>query len=153
MTPEKTVENHIRKNVEQAGGWIVKFFASPNTNKGVPDLLSVINGRFCAFEVKRPTGGKPTPVQLWHLQQIANAGGIGLVTNDPNVVQLVSQASGNNQQKVAGNTGCLIDYASFDQQPDVKAATHLWRQTKGRHSLQILPNPEAERTIKQNDSN
>ena len=65
MTPEKAVENKIRKNVKTVGGWIVKFFASPNTNKGVPDLLSVINGHFCAFEVKRPTGGTPTPVQLW----------------------------------------------------------------------------------------
>lgn len=142
MTPEKAVENKIRKNVKTVGGWIVKFFASPNTNKGVPDLLSVINGHFCAFEVKRPTGGTPTPVQLWHLQQIANAGGIALVTNDPNVVNLVKEHTNRHTKKIKlnPNSTCQIDHIKLTKKPDIKTATHLWRQTKGKHTLQVLPN-------------
>ena len=53
MTPEKAVENKIRQAITKNGGWVVKFFASPNTNKGVPDLLSVLDGHFCSFEIKR----------------------------------------------------------------------------------------------------
>lgn len=144
MTPEKTVENKIRHNVQNIGGWIVKFFASPNTNKGVPDLLSVINGHFCAFEVKRPIGGKPTPIQLWHLQQIANAGGIALVTNDPQIVDIINDHTQHHTKniKLRSTKECHIDQITLSQQPDVKTATHLWQKTKKIHTLQILPSQQ-----------
>lgn len=143
QTPEKKIENKIRDSFKDAGGDIKKFFASPHTNKGIPDLIGVLNGVYIALEVKRPTGGKPTPVQLKNLQNIANAGGIACVTNDPNIVTILKTKTINytpNKQKIkVPNDNLVINYASIPSNGITEInARHLWQQTKGPHSLQIL---------------
>lgn len=146
MTPEKAVENKIRQAITKNGGWVVKFFASPNTNKGVPDLLSVLDGHFCSFEIKRKTGGKPTPVQLEHAQRIANAGGYAFITNDPNLPTYLhkhfkrQKVTLNTTQPIHSSKNVKIDHFTLSDKPTVSQATHIWQQTKGVHNLQILPN-------------
>ncbi|MEA5004563.1 MAG: VRR-NUC domain-containing protein [Christensenella sp.] len=45
---------------------------------GVPDLLVCCNGLFLGVELKAENG-KPTPLQLWNIDKIKDAGGIGMV--------------------------------------------------------------------------
>ena len=48
------------------------------TKDGVPDLLVCCNGFFLGIELKAENG-KPSELQLWNLEQIRKAGGIGLL--------------------------------------------------------------------------
>lgn len=139
MTPEKRIENQVRQHIVKNQGWEVKFFASPHTNKGIPDVLASLKSRFCAFEIKRLSGGKPTPIQLWTLQQIANAGGFAVVTNDPNIVDRYIQYEHqlDNLTKEDLKQHFNIDCISFTEQPSVTTATNAWQQTTGVHTLWI----------------
>lgn len=143
MTPEKIVENKMRKNFENAGGYIIKKFADPHSNKGIPDLIGTLNGIFIALEVKRPTGGKPTPVQLHNLQAIANAGGLAFVSNDPDISIALAEYTKTHRSikhRPIKLNNLIIDHATVPEDIQVEDATHLWTQTKGNHSLQIVPN-------------
>lgn len=141
MTPEKKIENDLRQRFINAGGYIIKFFASPNTNKGVPDLLGVLNGHFIALEVKRPHGGKPTPVQLQHLQRIANAGGYAFVTNDQQLITNLAQLRATHHPKILPITNhAILNTTSINlqQPPTPQQARDLWQTKPDCHSLQII---------------
>lgn len=61
-----------------AGGQSIKF-----AFKGCSDLLGMLRGgRFLAVETKA-TGSKPSPEQLRFLQNVNEAGGLGLCVDDP----------------------------------------------------------------------
>lgn len=144
MTPEKRVENDIRSCFETAGGYITKIFASPNTNKGIPDLLGSLNGKFIALEIKRIDNGKPTPVQLKNLQQIANSKGYALVTNDDAIIKAlsISTATNTNLETVCQKLKIPLITTSIDlcNLPSPTQAKNLWQQLPHKHTLQILPN-------------
>jgi len=56
---------------------IWKQGAAPYQRQGLPDILAIINGRFFAFEVKRPYGiGKLTGIQTKTIADIKAAGGV-----------------------------------------------------------------------------
>ena len=78
MAGEKNFEMRLRRWLDQQGVWHVKFFANRNTRSGVPDILACVNGRFVGIEVKGP-GGKPSPLQLYHIGKIWESGGVGVV--------------------------------------------------------------------------
>lgn len=78
MAREKNFENKIKSYLKSKGVWYVKFFANGFTQKGVPDLLCCAGGRFLAIEVKAEDG-RPTPLQLWNIENITKAGGVALV--------------------------------------------------------------------------
>ena len=78
MAGEKNFENRLKRWLDGEGVWFVKFFANRNTRSGVPDIIACVGGTFVAIEVKGP-GGKPSPLQLWHVAKIWAAGGIGLI--------------------------------------------------------------------------
>jgi hypothetical protein len=50
---------------------------------GTPDILICVNGYFVGLELKAE-GGKPTALQQWKLQEIAKAGGMGIVADPSN---------------------------------------------------------------------
>ncbi len=57
---------------------------------GLPDIVACINGRFCAFEVKRPSG-KLTRLQEVTLNKIVAAGGVaGKVASVGDVEKLLA---------------------------------------------------------------
>ena len=59
---------------------------------GLPDIIACINGRFCAFEVKQPSG-KLTRLQEAALKKIEGAGGVaGKVTSVEDVEKLLADA-------------------------------------------------------------
>lgn len=57
---------------------------------GIPDIIACIHGRFCAFEVKQPSG-KLTRLQEVALKKIEDAGGVaGKVTSVEDVKRLLA---------------------------------------------------------------
>lgn len=86
MTPEKAVENKIKKALEKENYYFNKNFGGGYSKKGIPDIIGVGNSQFFAIEVKRVEGGNPTPIQIKHLKQIAQNGGLAYLACGPEVV-------------------------------------------------------------------
>lgn len=78
MAQEKIFETKIKNYIESMGGWQVKFFANSMTKKGIPDILSCVNGYFVAIEVKAQNG-KPSELQLYNVRKINQAGGFAFI--------------------------------------------------------------------------
>ena len=78
MAAEKLYENNITKFLESEGAWFVKFFANRMTKEGIPDILACVNGYFVGIEVKAQNG-RPSPLQMYHCEQIRKAGGFAFV--------------------------------------------------------------------------
>lgn len=51
---------------------------------GTPDKIGVINGFFIAIELKSSIKSKISGMQIYNLQEIVNAGGLGLVVHPGN---------------------------------------------------------------------
>lgn len=75
---EKNFENQIKAYLKHCNCYYVKFFANGFTKRGVPDILTCINGYFVGIEVKSDAG-KPTPIQLHNIDQIRRCGGYAWV--------------------------------------------------------------------------
>lgn len=84
MNPEKLFENKVKAYLKEQSCWFVKYWSGTAQNgkkftkDGVPDLLICCNGFFIGLELKAENG-KPSQLQLWNLEQIRKAGGIGIV--------------------------------------------------------------------------
>lgn len=76
--PEKKYEMKIRKFLDGLGAWHLKTFSSGVQRAGIPDLLCCVNGYFVAIEVKAENG-RPTPLQMWNIDKIREAGGVAMV--------------------------------------------------------------------------
>ena len=75
---EKQFENKVKAYLKDQGCWVLKTWSNGIQRSGVPDLLVCCNGYFLGIELKAENG-KPTELQLYNLEQIRNAGGIGIV--------------------------------------------------------------------------
>ena len=75
---EKDFEREVKAYLKKQGCWVLKTWSNGIQRSGVPDLLVCCNGYFLGIELKAETG-KPTELQKWNLEQIRNAGGIGIV--------------------------------------------------------------------------
>lgn len=75
---EKIFENKIKRYLTEQGIWFVKFWGNGFTRSGIPDILSVVNGHFLAIEVKAENG-KPSELQLHHIEKIKQSGGHAIV--------------------------------------------------------------------------
>lgn len=78
MAAEKHFEKKIKAFLQNEDAWYVKFFANRMTKKGIPDILSCIDGYFVAIEVKAQDGN-PTELQIYHCEQIRKAGGFAFI--------------------------------------------------------------------------
>ena len=79
MAAEKSFENKVKKFLEEQGCYFIKYWGGGQfTKAGIPDLLVCCNGHFLGVELKAPNG-KPSELQLWNIEKIKEAGGIGLV--------------------------------------------------------------------------
>jgi hypothetical protein len=87
MTPEAKVKAKVKKVLNDIGA----YYAMPATggygSSGVPDFLICHHGKFVAVECKA-NGGKPTALQLKHLDDIRKAGGIALLIDETTVETL-----------------------------------------------------------------
>lgn len=75
MAQEKIFENKIKSYLKSIGAYFIKTHGDRFSKVGTPDIIACVNGRFVAIEVKAENG-KPSELQLYHLEQIRNAGGI-----------------------------------------------------------------------------
>lgn len=87
MTPEKKVENQIKRYLDKLGAYHVKIHGSAYIPAGTPDILACVNGRFVGIEVKKPNGGVVSALQKLKIKQIKNAGGVALVATSVEEVE------------------------------------------------------------------
>lgn len=87
MTPEKKVENQIKRYLDKLGAYHVKIHGSAYMPAGTPDILACIKGRFIGIEVKKPNGGVVSALQKLKIKQIKNAGGVALVATSVEEVE------------------------------------------------------------------
>ena len=74
MASEKNFENKIKSYLKSIGAYFIKTHGDRFSRVGTPDIIACINGPFVAVEVKAENG-KPSDLQLYHLEQIRKAGG------------------------------------------------------------------------------
>ena len=91
MTPEKKIENQIKRYLDKIGAYHVKIHGSAFMPSGTPDILACVNGRFVGIEVKKAKGGVVSELQKQKIKLIQEAGGVAFVANDVSVVQEVFQ--------------------------------------------------------------
>ena len=92
-TPEAKVKKAVRQVLDSLGAYYVMPVTSGYGNSGAPDFLICLQGRFVGIECKAGKN-KPTALQELNLKKIRDAGGVALVVNETNVVNLNSLLSG-----------------------------------------------------------
>jgi len=79
LAAEKNFENKVKRYLEEYGAWILKYWGgAAYTKSGIPDLLVCSDGCFLGIEIKAVTG-KPSLLQIYHLQKIRQSGGYGIL--------------------------------------------------------------------------
>ena len=78
IAKEKAFENKIKAYLKSIGAYFIKTHGDRFSRVGTPDIIACVNGHFVAVEVKAENG-KPSELQLYHLEQIALAGGYGAI--------------------------------------------------------------------------
>jgi hypothetical protein len=92
MTPEGKVKKRVKEILKEAGAYWTMPLGTGFSSSGVPDFLVCKDGLFYGIECKA-NGGKPTALQLKHLDDIRKAGGIALVIDETNVETLRKELS------------------------------------------------------------
>lgn len=78
MAQEKNFENKIKSYLKSIGAYFIKTHGDRFSRVGTPDIIACVNGHFVAVEVKATTG-KPSELQIYHIDQINKAGGYGVI--------------------------------------------------------------------------
>jgi penicillin-binding protein-related factor A (putative recombinase) len=76
----------VKKTLEKLrlrGGFWFKIHGTPFQLAGIPDIIGCYHGRFIAFEAKRDSKGRPTPLQAFQIKKIRAAGGIATLIFTP----------------------------------------------------------------------
>jgi hypothetical protein len=87
MTPEAKVKAKVKKILLEMGAYYAMPQGTGFASSGVPDFLVCKGGLFYGIECKA-NGNKPTALQLKHLDDIREAGGVALVIDESNINQL-----------------------------------------------------------------
>lgn len=90
--PEKIVEDKIKDYLEANHYWYMKVWGGSGVKKGVPDIITVINGYFLSLEVKRGDGkGRITPVQKKNADEIKSNHGVPVFISDIHTLHVVER--------------------------------------------------------------
>lgn len=84
MTPEKKVKDKVRKILDKLGCYHFMPATGGYGASGVPDIVACYKGKFIGIECKA-NGNKPTKLQMKHLIDITEAGGIAVVIDETNI--------------------------------------------------------------------
>lgn len=96
--PEKIVEDKIKAYLEEKHYWFMKVWGGSGVKKGVPDILTVINGYFVTLEVKRGDGkGRITPVQKKNADEIRDNHGVAVFISHIETLYVVEKYLLNNK--------------------------------------------------------
>jgi Holliday junction resolvase len=88
-TPEALVKKKVKEVLKEFGAYYVMPVTGGYGNSGAPDFIACLHGRFVGIECKAGKN-RTTALQEHNLDSIRAAGGVGLVVNDENVVELKS---------------------------------------------------------------
>ena len=86
-TPEAKVKKRVKEILATTGAYYVMPVTGGFGNSGIPDILCCYKGRFIGIECKA-NGGKPTRLQLSHLEEIERNGGLSFIIDEHNVNNL-----------------------------------------------------------------
>ncbi len=87
MTPEAKVKKKAAKVLKEFGVYYFYPATGGYGKSGVPDIVCCYKGLFLGLECKAGKN-KATELQKMNLEQIKEAGGIALIVNEDNVMQL-----------------------------------------------------------------
>jgi len=87
MTPEKKVKNAVVAMLKKAGAYCFYPVAGGFGSSGIPDIIACYKGRFFAIECKAGKG-KTTALQDKSIAQIKDAGGLAIVVNEENLIEV-----------------------------------------------------------------
>ena len=93
MLPEKRVENQIKKFLDRHNAYWFKTLGG-SVPAGTADIIACVNGYFIAIEVKKPSGGKVSALQEFHINKVKQSGGIAFVENSVEVVENTLKTEG-----------------------------------------------------------
>jgi len=83
---EQAVQTKIIKYLKSVGAHVINTtIVSPN---GTADLICCVNGLFYAFEVKKDSKSKVSPLQLYQIKQIEKSGGRGFIVWSVEMVKM-----------------------------------------------------------------
>jgi hypothetical protein len=77
----------VKEVLNDLGAYYTMPMGTGFSSSGAPDFIICIAGLFYGIECKA-NGGKPTALQLKHHDDIRKAGGVALVVDETNVVNL-----------------------------------------------------------------
>jgi len=78
---EQAIQKTIIKYLESIGCYVVKVISASRT--GIPDLIFMHEGRFCAIEVKAVGKENNTSkLQDWNLNRINELGGTAIISDN-----------------------------------------------------------------------
>jgi pantoate kinase len=86
-TPEGKVKDKVKKVLKELKAYYTMPATGGYGSSGAPDFLVCFEGRFFGIECKAGKN-EPTLLQMKHLSEIRDAGGMGFVINETNVDQL-----------------------------------------------------------------
>ena len=86
-TPEKKVKDAVRKLLVEFGIYYFSPAANGFGRAGIPDIICCMHGKFIAIECKAGKG-KTTALQDRELDAIRAAGGMAMVVNENNLIEL-----------------------------------------------------------------
>jgi len=75
---ETQFKNQVQKYLNSINAYHVKQHGNRFTKSGVPDILVCLKGKFIGLELKVGKN-KPSQLQLYNIDQIQKAGGVGMV--------------------------------------------------------------------------
>ena len=78
IAKEKAFENKIKAYLKSIGAYFIKTHGDRFSRVGTPDIIACVNGHFVAVEVKAENG-KPSELQIYHIEMINKAGGYGVI--------------------------------------------------------------------------
>lgn len=73
MILERDIETALKRRVEHEGGKCIKFVAV--SESGIPDRIVILpGGRIVFVELKRPRGGRLSPIQKYQMEKLKSLG-------------------------------------------------------------------------------
>lgn len=93
MQPETKLKIKIFKILKTIEGlWFVKV--QQVGIRGTPDVLLCYKGRFYAFELKKDSRARASAIQLYNIEKIQEAGGIGYIVYPGNYLEVLEDCFG-----------------------------------------------------------
>lgn len=86
--PEAYVKQRIRELFDKYGVWYFMPRGTAFGRSGIPDFIACVNGRFFGIEAKANINCRPTAMQLKHMRDINERGGIAFVVHIGNLDEL-----------------------------------------------------------------